>query len=295
MKNTNEKAELTARVLGKCADAMEPAGPWRWRCAVQNGARLSIAANLEEGFLHLACHPEETRDGICVPEHALLGNGALAGGVKLALDESSSSLRLHTDIAVLEEKQLFDRFWWAIDGFHDGCLLLKSPAVRHNYASTEPTDFGYGLGELLREAAWPMAERGPNDFTAELDADSATKARIRMSKTGVVLNLELIPESPMEEPSRRALALFLLTASSKLRLVRAYAAKSEDGWSFGMQVSLPAAPATEEINHALAALSVAHGQIAREARVLLDGAAACCYLAARDTSTTNDYQDKKEN
>jgi len=51
----------------------------------------------------------------------------------------------------------------------------------------------------------------------------------------------------------------------------------------------------EEIDHSLAALSLAYRVCAREANLLLNEAAARCYLAARDFS--NNYQtiDEKEN
>jgi hypothetical protein len=109
-----------------------------------------------------------------------------------------------------------------------------------------------------------------------------------------MLNVELVRASATPEASRRALALYLLTAARELRLVRAYATQAEAGWSCGMQVNLPVAPASEEIDHALAALSMAHRMCAREANVLLDQAAARCYLAVRDTSNTNGNQPVKE-
>ena len=85
MRLTNEAAAIAFRALNKCSSELEPDGPWRWRCAIQNGTRLPIAASLQEGFLHLACRPDTSRDATCTPEHALLGNNTLPGGVKLAM------------------------------------------------------------------------------------------------------------------------------------------------------------------------------------------------------------------
>ncbi len=293
MKLANESAEMTSRVLRKCADEIEPAGPWRWMCAVQNGTRLQVAARFEEGFLSLACLPDEIRTGTCGLEDALLGNGTLAGGVKLAFDYSSGRLRLQTDIAVLDEKQLADRLWWAINGFHDGCRLLQAPASGFDHSVSETTESGDALGELLRETSWASAERAPNDYSIELDHDIPARARIRMSKTGVVSSLELVRAKVMAETNRQALAVFLLSATGALRLVRAYAEESDAGWCFGMQVGLPPSPAVEEIDHALAALTAAHRMCARETSVLLDDSAARRYLAARDPSTINNEQKKE--
>ena len=295
MKLANESAEIASRVLHKCCDEVVPTGPWRWLCALQNGARFPVAATYGEGFLHLACQLGEMQESACTPEDALIGNILLDGGVKFALDEASSCLRLQTDIAVLDEKQLLDRFWWALDGFHDGRRLLKSPASRPNFEIEEPADSGADLRELLRETSWTVTERGPNESSVELDKASAAKANIRMSKRGTVLNLELIRMNALAETASRALAVFLLTASGGLRLVRAYGAMSCEEKTFGMQVCLPTNPATEEIDHALAALAIAHRRCAKETRVLLDDGAARCYLAARTTSTTDDKQEEKEN
>ena len=305
MRFANEAAATALCVLNKCSDEVMPDGPWRWLCAVQNGTRLPIAASLEEGFLHLACQPGTIGKSTCTLERALEGNSTLAGGVKLALSEldelddqnkASSGLHLTTDIVVLDEKQLLDRFRLALDGFHHGVGLLKSldSDGRGDRAATRrAVSIAGDLGELLRETHWPSTERGPNEFSANLDADSAPPATIRMTESGVELNVELVRSN--RAASRRALAVFLLTATSALRMARVCAVEADGQTSFGLQVGLPAAPAMEEIDHALAALSIAHRICAREANVLLNDAAARCYLAARDVSTNHQPGYEEEN
>jgi hypothetical protein len=189
---------------------------------------------------------------------------------------------------------LLNRFHGALEGFHDGCQLFRAPASLINYAAAT-TDSGVAFGELLRESSWQSSERGPNEFTAELDATSSSPARIRNTERGVELYSELVRSNTTEEISKRALTLFLLTATSTLRFVRAYSEGTDDGFSFGIQVNLPCDPAIEEINHALAALSIAHRMCARETTVLLNEAAARCYLAARNLPTTNDHHSEQEN
>jgi len=294
MRLANEAAAIAFRVLNKRTDELSPTGAWRWSCSVQNGTRLSIAASLEEGFLNLTCRPEGTRKSACTLEQALSGNRMLSGGVKVALREANRDLHLATDIVIIEEKQLLDRFDRALEGFHDGYRLFRAPAslIDCKAAKTDPE---VDLGELLREASWPFTERGPNDFSAELDADSAPPARIRNTENGVELNSELVRTNSTAEISRRALTLFLLTATSTLRLVRACSEETEGGFVFGIQVNIPGAPAFEEIDHALAALSIAHRICARETTVLLNEATARCYLAARNLSTTNNHHAEQEN
>jgi hypothetical protein len=231
-------------------------------------------------------------------ERALLGNETLTGGVRLALDGTSGALYLHTDILLLDETQLLDRIHWALDGFHHGAHFLKSldPDSRSRRAEMRhATASGVNLAELLRETRWTTAERGQNDYSAELDAASAPPATIRLTENGVVVNVELVRSEATAETTRQALAVFLLTTSSVLRMVRAYAVRTDEQMSFGFQVGLPLAPAAEEIEDALAALSVAYRNCARETSVLLNDLAARSYLSVREDSTTEDHQPEKEN
>jgi hypothetical protein len=115
-----------------------------------------------------------------------------------------------------------------------------------------------------------------------------------MTENGLELSVELVRANAAAEMSRQALAVFLLTVSGALRMARGYAMAADGQESYGFQVCLPAAPAAEEIDHALAALSIAYRMCAREADVLLNDAAARCYLAARESST-NPHQHEEEN
>jgi hypothetical protein len=294
MKFANENAATAYRVLNKCAQEMEPAGPWRWRCVMQNGTRMNIAAAMEDGFLQLICRPDAIRKATLALEDAMLCNQTLAGGVKLAMNSSNSGFHLRTDIVIAEERQLLDRLEWAMEGFHDGNRLLLSSDLLNEHARPQ-TAPDADLDERLRESPWSCTKRGPNNYSVELDAQAAPPAGIRINGSNLELSVELLRCGSPASASRHALALFLLTATSALRMVRAYAARAEDQESFGLQVSLPSSAASVEIDHALAALSIAYRMCAREAAVLLQAAAAHHYLAARDHSTTENHQTKKEN
>lgn len=295
MRLANEAAANAFRVLDKCSAELESMGPWRWRCVVQNGALLPLTASLEDGFLQLAGHPEAMNRTAPALQRVLLGNDTLGGGVKFALNPASRSLYLRTEIVLLEEMQLLDRVHWALAGFHHGYHWLKS-LDSHEEGAVAPAAGAPGvrLGELLRETSWSCTERGRNDFSADLAADSAPPARITTNEHGIVFSVELVRCTQAAEVERQALAAFLLTASSALRLVRAHAGEEEGQQRFGFQVCLPAAPAAEEIDHALAALSTAHRMCAREANVLLDEAAARCYLSVREIPLTINPENEKE-
>jgi hypothetical protein len=248
MKFSNESAATAYRVLNKCAQEMESAGAWRLRCAMQNGMRLNIAAAMEEGFLQLVCHPDAIRKSALALEDAMLCNKTLAGGVKLAMNSSNSGFHLRTDIVIAEERQLLDRLEWALEGFHDGNRLLLSSEVLDK--PTRPqTAPDADLDERLRESSWLCTKRGPNNYSVELDAQAAPPAVIRINESNLDLSVELLRCGAPSDASRHALALFLLTATSALRMVRAYAAQAEDQECFGLQVSLRSSAAAAADEH----------------------------------------------
>jgi hypothetical protein len=290
----NEFAETTYRVLNKFASEIVPSGSWNWNCVVENGTRLPLSASFVEGFLHLSCRPDAFRKTSLALEDAMLSNISLAGGVKLAHDPSNNGLHLCTDIVVLDELQLRHRLEWALGGFHDGNCLLKSPTSHKDFRISQAVLVPVAdLAELLRGCSWPCTERGHNDFSADLDATGAPPASIRMIGNCLVLSVELLRCNATADISRLALATYLLTASSSLRMVRAYAEHADDQICFGFHVCLPSNPIEEEIHHSLAALSVAYRMCARESSVLLHSAAASQYLAARNPSTTDDQHNKE--
>jgi hypothetical protein len=292
----NEFAATTYRVLNKFACEMEPSGSWNWKCVVKNGTQLPLAASFDDGFLHLACRPDAMHKTSLAFENALLCNKTLAGGVKFALDPARGSLHLRTDIVVLDEMQLLDRLEWALEGFHDGNRLMKSldSRIDHQFPQAAAVS-DFDLANTLRETSWHCTEKGANDFSADLDASGAPPASIRLIGNSLDLSVELLRCNAAADITRQALVTFLLTASCNLRMVRAIAAHADEHICFGFHVSLPSCPATEEIHHALAALSVAYRMCARETNVLLHGAAAQLCMAARNSSTTDDHQPDKEN
>ena len=291
----DESVETVIRVLGKCSSELEPAGKWRWQCLVQNGTRLPLAASVEDGFLHLVGRPQANRGTSGSIERALLGNDKLPGGVKFALNAASRGLHLRTEIVLVNEAQLLDRFHWALAGFHQGYHRLKSLDFSEG-ATAAPSEgaAAVSIPELLRETPWPCTERGPNDFSVDLGADSAPPARISTNEHGIDFSVEVVRCTSAAEVTRQALAIFLLTASGTLRLARGHAVEDGDQQRFGFQVCLPPAPTTDESDHALAALSIAYRTCVREANALLDDAAARCYLGVRDFQCSTNPENEKE-
>jgi hypothetical protein len=296
MTYASETAAATFRVLNRCFEQVKQDGPWRWQCVAQNGARLPMEASLAEGFLHLACSAGADPVSTDRLERALFGNASLAGGVKFALDAKSHSLDMRADIAVVDEAQLHRRIQCALDGFHHGVQILKpvesdeAPVVEHGAEASVA-----GVAELLRESAWSCTERGPEDLSVELDAESLPPARIRAAGGSLAVNVELARLNAATGAARQSLTVFLLTATGALRLVRAYGVQGEEQEIFGLQVGVPSGLVLEEIDDSLAALSFAYRVCAREASLLLNETAARCYLAARNFTTNYPETEEKEN
>jgi len=288
MKLANETAAMAVRALEKATAELKADGPWRWQCVAQNGAPLAFTASLEEGFLRLSSTSETNGSSVRAPMDLLLGNSSLPGGVRFALDPAGRGIHMRTDITVLDEESVRHRINWALRGFCAGFRWLKSRDLNgEEEAQGTPNVECAALGDLLRETSWTCVERGPNDFSAALDCDSVPAARIRLADQGVLCDVEIARRANPAIHCRQALAVFLVTASDALRLVRGCAAEADGQLSVGFQVCLAAAPASEEIAHALAALSVACQSCGREVNVLFDGAVARSYLAAREFETTN--------
>jgi hypothetical protein len=289
----NEFVTTASRVLGKCCSEVAPAGPWRWRCLVQNGALLPLTATIDEGFLHLAGQVAARETFASTLDRALRLNASLAGGVKFALNAASGGLHACADVVLMDEMHMLERLRWAIEGFHQAGSQLNAPDSGGGCAPGKAASTGH-LAEILRESAWSFTERGANELVANLEADSAPVARISLNDLGVTFTLDLLCCAQTAQVAHEALAVFLLTAAGRLRLVRSNAVKEDEAQiKYRFQVCLPAAPAAEEIDHALAALSIASRWV-REANVLLDEGAARCYLSARNVPWTQNPENEKE-
>ena len=299
MKLASETAAVAVHALGRCFAGVQPQGPWQWQCVAQNGALMPVRASLAEGFLHLDCLPATPPAAaeLC-PEllaRALFRNSRLSAGVGLAF-RSGNDLRLCADIAVLDEAQLLAGIDGALHGFHLALPLLSAPdAEQSDIQPLRTAPAATGFAERIRESGWTFTERGPGDFSAQLDAPAAPPATIRVGGDGVFFAVDLARVPRAAETSQQAIAAFLLTTCGSLRLVRACASKTSEHDLFALQVSLPAIATPDEVGHGLSVLSLAYRLCAREVAFLLDEDAARCYLGAREFSSNPQSTEQKEN
>lgn len=274
--------EIAARTLEKHCTHVLPASAWRWKCALQNGSLLAMDAGLGDGFLHLATWPRAFSQTPPAPEMALRENSRLCGGVRLALDSTSRNLHLRADLPIAGELELGEGLAGAIAGFHSGAVAFDPPQPQPDLPPSGL--FGSSaarLVDVMSEVDWPHSQRSDNEFSAELDAESAPPATLRLHEGRIEAAVELVRSNAACGAVATALAVFLLTANSALCFCRACAESARDQEIYRLQSFLGATPAPEEVESVLAALSVAYRLCGRETNVLLNPAAAQAYLSVR--------------
>ncbi len=291
MNLTNRAAAAALAGLNECFAEVEEVAPWRWQCTTRDESRLPISVLFSDGFIRLVVAPDMMPGVGQAIDRALSINASLVGGVISAIGPGVEQLKFYTDIAVVTEPQVRARLAWAARGFRsaaDGFTFDIQNRQAGEAAS--PSEFS----ELLRKTSWDFAECAIGEWSIALDAEAAPPAKVRIRESGIFATVELVRVNATAMTTGQALALFLLTAGWTLRFVRIRASDLEMQRAFAFEVGLPLAPAPEELDHALASLSVAHRICAREANFLLDEVAARCYLASRTPSFTCEPLNEKE-
>jgi hypothetical protein len=136
------------------------------------------------------------------------------------------------------------------------------------------------MKKLCDDANWPANERA-SGLAVTLEARGFWQALLEDSPGGIRVSAELLSPQTLSETAREALALFLLSAGSTIRLARPVCL-TRDGSSrvqFESCLPLPLSPAA--LHHALAALSVACSLCGREIPLLAGETAAQEYLLVR--------------
>jgi hypothetical protein len=295
MQFANRRWEIASHGLEKHCAHVLAAGPWRWKCGLQNGSLLAIDASLSEGFLHLATWPDVSSPTAPTPESALRANANLRGGVRLALDLSSRNLHLRADLPVVDELQLAGALESTASGFHGGVMAIAALDTEPEPAPSDASGWHANkLAEVMRDVNWPHSPRSAHEFSAELDVESAPPATLRFRDGRLEAEVDLVRSNAVSGAVGQALAVFLLTANSHLCFCRACSEPAQDQEIYRLQSCLSATPAPEEVENALAALSVAYRLCARETNVLLNEGAAETYLSVRNLNPQSRSAGKKE-
>lgn len=283
----------TEKLLGKYTSGVTAAGRGRWSCVLQNGKPRSVTARVEGGFLML-----DAAAGFCgaasnLPDLAEW-NANLQGACKFALVPSPWRVRLRAEIALPEEVDLASRLRENLEGFETGFRRihegLSGEAARAISAACTakagPAATG-SLLSLLAETQWPFKERLPGVVAVDLESRTGFhQAVLEERGGGIGTSVELARICPAGEASRQALVVLMLTLNGAVRLVRGILAQSSGQLTCGLEAGFGTTPNAAEIDHALAALSVACRICGRGVNVLLDEAVARQYLAVRNIPST---------
>jgi hypothetical protein len=284
------------RWLEDSTEIVVPAGNRRWQCVLGNGSLLPVSVATDADFL-LFDAPSPTAYELAQTPQLLCWNAELEGGAKFALVPGPWRLRLRAEMAIEidEDADASLRVAENLRGIQAACLRLEGVnAPADDAEPTAPTAFAadsarsaQGLFSLLRETSWPFQERASGIAVVELPLrGSFCQALLEENGRGVRAAIELLSTDAIAPVSQLAVAALLLCAGGALKLVRPYASDAGEHFACGFEVRFAGGPCSSELEHALAALSVACRSCRDEVNSLLDKWVAESYLAIRNLPPT---------
>ena len=284
MKTTSQDtwAPLISRALHMQGEDVVSCASNCWRFTLRNGTLLRASAVIADDWLRL-CAPLSVGEGEPASKHPaelwelLHRNAYLETGVKYGLALSGEPF-VCADVLLEEEVDVEARIRKVCENLRMASeLAYREDTGELSGAGEGPADVHPDLTELCDDLGWPCTKRAGGELAIELDVPNKSYFAI----VGHTVDLRIstsfqIPEAP-SLPCRRALAVFLQTASRHVRMVRA----SANGKTAGFEVGFIARPSPSEFDHALSALSVATRLCIQEVSLLRDESIAVRYLDAQ--------------
>jgi len=284
----NRTEQVIGETLERWASKVKPAGPGRWSFDLVNGRRLPGLATWREDWLELRV-PFPNRLTPELPWALLRENSALRGVARFVRHDERR-IGLVGDVAIGGHELTASRIEAA------GTSLLSAEAVGSGKASKSPgkapppfppdpaADGDPGWERIGEEGGWRVNKRDDGRYAVELDAPGLMNQAFLERRGGrgeePVISLDLLRAAGLSPVSRRAIALFLLGLTGRLRSVRG-AVTREEPEVVRLEVALPVAPAATapELDLALEALSLACRLGSREVKALGQEPLARIYLA----------------
>jgi hypothetical protein len=304
--------------LARFAQKCDRVNADHWSLALTNGRSLAVSARLDEGFLLLdadsgvrvvvepltgrQCATGAAACSIGLATRSSFVTGAqlkpltelsrgLPSAVKFALHRGAATIRLRAEFPLPEESDAAaDRIHGHLDGMRIALHRLHesfSPRAAGGNLACPPSEVdgqanSGSLPELLKEAGWPYHERPAGALLADLETGSQfLQAEIDTFGAGVRFRMAVCRAEAPGEGVELALCCYLLECNAALRYARAFFERESEGISAGFEVLVEGEATAVEASHALAALSVAGRQCARELEVLKDAATAGMYRSGR--------------
>lgn len=271
---------LVSGSLERCAGRVERAASGIWSFALENGRRLPASALVREGWAELRVPLAEPIDRD-LPWSLLQTNGTLSGIARFVRHDDRR-MGLHAEVSIENSELASSRIAAAYRS------LRSAEAIRMNEMGArteEKPEEGDPASEpawdrLAEECGWRLTRREDGQLGVELDAPGLmNQAFFELRRGDWLVSIELLRSAGLAPHSRRAIALFLLALTGRLRLARG--AVRSDPESVRLEVALPSGPpaTAPELDLALEALSLACRLGSREVRALGHEPLARTYLA----------------
>jgi hypothetical protein len=284
--------------LASCARECRQMGAGYWRLALGDGLSLIASARQNEGFLLLNCYT-----GVKVERDQLVSlvEGAMGfpATVKFVLSGSGSAVRVHAEFPLSEDFEAgverirehlsgveiashWLHMWASCPAATEGMALSERHTGQQAAANTLTPAPRCALADLLKEAGWPYRERAGGGLLADLETGKRFhQAEIDRCGSGTRFWVTFCRNDAFSDTAQQALCLYLLEANGALRYGRAFIERKANVISAGFEVRIESAPSATEAGHALAALSVACRQCAKETGMFTDDTLVGIYLSAR--------------
>ncbi|MGD0388427.1 MAG: hypothetical protein ABSC42_05670 [Tepidisphaeraceae bacterium] len=289
-----------AEALGKiAAEVIDVSfGCWRVRCE----DHFSLTAALDGEWLQLrAPFAQEHIHGQAVPRCAwevLLRNSVLPGAAKLVTAPDGAVIRAALEMPLdveatpaapiaggAPDEAMKAQLGMAIDDLKQA--THRHPVRNHGASRWSDGSEAPDLPALCTAAGWAFNRRNEGRITVQLEAGDCYAQAILGWDDGLRATVNLHrAEPPISASSRQGIALMLLQVGGTVRAARP-AVLAESGAEIPvLQAYLSPSASARQLDHVLAALSVAAGMCQREVMLLSNEQMSRRYLSARGWSAT---------
>jgi hypothetical protein len=262
---------------------------WDWTFNLSNSRVFEGIARVDQEFLHLDVDLRWARSGGSLTAASIWDllhfNARTQYGVKFALGGKSPSVRLRAELPVFDGQDLlYSRIRDTVHAMRRALRLVQGAADSTQFDSPNPARSGVDLPALLGEVGFSFSRRA-SGLVVKLDVpDEFFEATIgECTVRGTVASVALEACNGWPNECRTALGLMLLSATARLRMVRASAERFDDNQTAArFEVVFQGLLSAANLNHGLSALSVACGGWGKEVKALRDERVARSYLWIRD-------------
>lgn len=295
---TQSSQEAVAAILASLPDTrVAPVAVGRWTLHGGSGMPAIEAALNGEEWITLTAplaggHIHNVAVSRCACD-LLKANAALQGSAKCALPPGQNVVVAMREVHLARESLAQEaegtacagaaKLQEALDDVAELVRHLRRPN-RDNAQAHEPEP-ARDLGELCELAGWTSHPRSGGAVTVPLDIPGGFAQALLHPGHTVIATVDLpAGAAPLATVAVQAISSFLLQLAGRVRMVRAQASAGEHKLHFALAGQLDR-PTPAELNHLLAAMSLAARMSIREVPALASAEIAEAYLRLRGWSS----------